>query len=76
MQDQPNVPHIRLARDEPTPDELRREFPGWNVYIGTDGLYYGECADPPMTARGEDPMDLRDMIIREIWHQSGEVHES
>lgn len=63
-------------RAEPTPADLRRDFPGWHVYIGTDGLYYGRCEDPPMQARGEDPQDLRDEIIREIWKQTGEVHET
>ncbi|HEX3492625.1 MAG TPA: hypothetical protein VHU92_24995 [Streptosporangiaceae bacterium] len=40
------------------------EFPAWAVWRGIDRLYYARLpgANPPLTVRGEDPVDLRDQI--------------
>ena len=48
------------------PHEYRREFPGWHVWRGVSGLYYARRprTSPPAVVSGEDPVDLRDEIIR------------
>lgn len=50
---------------EPTLADVERET-GWQTYRGINGLCYAELpgADPPVTVRGEDPLDLRDEIRR------------
>ena len=61
---------------EPTLASVQSEFPLWSCWRGTSGLYYGRRpSEPPANnyyVRGEDPMDLRDEIIRaealaELW---------
>jgi hypothetical protein len=56
------------AGDEPTLTDVEREFPGWECWRGTSGLYYARLAGRPRRhkadAQGEDPRDLRDQIIR------------
>jgi hypothetical protein len=49
------------ADGDPSPGDIRKEFPGWNPSIGTDGLYY---ATRTVQVRGENPTDLRDQLIR------------
>lgn len=42
---------------------LEREFPGWMVYRGTGRLCHGRRRDDDgVSVRGEDWVDLRDMI--------------
>ena len=49
---------------EPVLADVQREFPGWEAYESF-GLLFAELrSDPDVMVRGEDPMDLRDMIIR------------
>ena len=51
--------------NEPTLDDIRREFPGWTVYRGTDRRWRArpEAATPPVEpVVGEDLADLRDQI--------------
>jgi len=45
---------------------LRQLFPGWEFFVGVDRLPYGRRLNtsPPVTLRGEDPVDLRDEILR------------
>jgi hypothetical protein len=51
---------------EPTLADVQREFPGWECWRGTSGLYYARCGTRPRNrgfdVQGEDPLDLRDMI--------------
>ena len=58
---------------EPTLADVQREFPGWECWKGTSGLYYALMPGRPRRhkadAIGEDPLDLRDMIIRAKWKQ-------
>ena len=55
---------------EPTLADVQREFPAYECWRGASGLYYARKPGPPgqrqhrATAQGEDPRDLRDMIIR------------
>jgi len=50
--------------DDPTLEDIQAEFQGWYCYRDISGLY---CATRgTVTVRGEDPMDLRDQIIRQI----------
>ncbi len=58
--------------DEPTLDDVAREFPHWHCWKGVNGLVYARLpgSSPPMTARGEDPLDLRDQIRAEIGRRS------
>ena len=58
---------------EPTLDDVRRAFPAWTVYKGTDQLWHARRTDaqPPVTiVTGEDLQDLADMIKRELGRQS------
>lgn len=56
--------------DEPRPppwwQPYAAEFPGWKVWRAANGLLYARKVDatPPVVVRGEDPVDLRDEIIR------------
>jgi hypothetical protein len=54
--------------DEPTLDEVGREFPAWHCWKGISGLVYAKLnhASPPVVVRGEDPLDLRDSIRRKL----------
>jgi hypothetical protein len=63
----PEVPDRRFPPTE-IPDwwPYAAEFPDWHVSRGTDQLYHARLALTDVTARGEDPEDLRDMIIRAI----------
>jgi hypothetical protein len=51
---------------EPTLADVQREFPGWECWRGTSGLYYARRCTRPRNhsydVQGEDPLDLRDMI--------------
>ena len=52
---------------EPTLEDVRREFPGWAVWKGISGLYYGRRVgvnSGEHDVQGEGPRDLRDQIIR------------
>jgi len=42
------------------------EHPRWNVWRGRDGRLYASLprSSPPLIVRGQDPMDLRNEIIR------------
>ena len=51
--------------DDPTLEDVAAEFPDWNAWRGPSGLYYAGRADTAQV-QGEDPMDLRDQIIRQI----------
>lgn len=48
------------------------EFPFWSCWRGTSGLNYGRRKSEPSEdsyyVRGEDPVDLRDQIIRPKRH--------
>jgi hypothetical protein len=58
----------RIGTDEPTLTDVEREFPGWECWRGMSGLYYARAAGRPRRhkadVQGEDPLDLRDQIIR------------
>lgn len=49
---------------EPSLDDLRREFPGWEFWYGISQLWYARRLNtsPPVLLRGEDLMDLRDVV--------------
>jgi hypothetical protein len=57
---------------EPTLGDVEREFPGWRAFRGNNSLSYatlkGSC--PPVTVMGEDPRDLRDSIMCEVYRQA------
>jgi hypothetical protein len=44
-----------------------KELPQWHVWRGVSGLVYASRrrTSPPVVVRGEDAVDLRDMINRE-----------
>ena len=54
--------------DEMTVESIEREFPGWHAWKGVSGLWYAQVkhASPQILVRGEDPVDLRDSIVRWI----------
>lgn len=54
---------------EPTLDEVGRRYPEWHCWRGVDRLYYARLrgTDPPVLVRGEDPLDLQDMIQGAIY---------
>ena len=44
---------------------LKREFPDWDCYIGTDQMYHARHKTiPDINLRGEDMTDLRDELIK------------
>jgi hypothetical protein len=44
---------------------LEREFPGWRTWKGISGLCHAMPASgPALLVQGEDPVDLRDQLIR------------
>ena len=51
---------------EPNLPDVQREFPGWECWRGTSGLYYARqratLRNHGFDVQGEDPLDLRDMI--------------
>lgn len=53
---------------EPTLASIRREFPGWVCWRAASGLVHAQRSEKPPDSgydvKGEDPMDLRDEIIR------------
>ncbi len=54
--------------DEPTLADVQRQFPRWRCWRAISGMYYARRANalPEHDAaiKGEDPIDLRDQIIR------------
>jgi len=54
------------SNPEPGLADVQREYPRWDCRRGTSGLYAATLrgSAPPVTVQGEDPADLRDMIIR------------
>jgi hypothetical protein len=57
-----------MASDEPTLEDVRREFPGWSCWRGNhSGAFYARRHETPRDSydvKGEDALDLRDRIIR------------
>jgi hypothetical protein len=54
-----------VTGDEPTIDDVRRAFPGWTVYRGTDQRWRARpasTAPPVQPVVGEDLLDLTDEI--------------
>lgn len=51
---------------EPTLADVQREFPDWECYTSFGWCWAKLRSDPDTRVRGEDPMDLRDMINRWI----------
>ena len=53
-----------MSTAEPTLDEVRATFPGWDVWKGISGLWYAQRrqSNPPVNVRGEDLTDLCDQI--------------
>jgi hypothetical protein len=53
---------------EPTLASIQREIPRWVCWRGISGMFYTRGAERPVNTgydvKGEDPMDLRDQIIR------------
>ena len=63
-----NLPEIAEAEPgEPTLEDVEREWPRWHTWKGISGLVYASrrLTSPPAVVRGEDPMDLRDLI--QMW---------
>jgi hypothetical protein len=53
-----------MSDDEPTLDDLRRQFPRWVFFTGINHRPYGRLppTSPPVVLMGEDVTDLRDQI--------------
>jgi len=58
-----NVAHMREPQ---TPQELESEFPGWMISQGTNHLWHARKGNELVS--GEDLTDLRDQIIKWVWH--------
>ena len=52
---------------------LEREFPGWMINRGVSGRCYGShhASNRRDAVSGEDWVDLRDALIREMWRHHG-----
>jgi hypothetical protein len=61
---------------EPTLASIQREFPRWVCWRAASGLVHARRTDKPSSSgydvKGEDPMDLRDEIIRADGHAQDE----
>jgi hypothetical protein len=59
---------------EPTLAEVQEEFPAWECTRGVNDLCYATHTATGTQVRGEDPLDLRDMIrgaeARLSWDQA------
>jgi hypothetical protein len=55
--------------DEPSLDDVARRYPDWHCWRGVDQLFHAQLRDsyPPILVRGEDPLDLQDMIQAAIY---------
>lgn len=64
----PLTEYLPTPEVEPTLEDVAAEFPRWRCWLGVNGLYYARLprTSPPVDVRGEDPMDLRDMIRRKL----------
>jgi hypothetical protein len=42
------------------------QHPRWNVWRGVNGMLYASLpkSSPPLVVRGQDPMDLRNEVVR------------
>lgn len=60
------MPELDDMTDQQAIFALERQFRGWLVYRGTEGLCHGRHHADETHVRGEDWPDLRDMIRREI----------
>lgn len=49
---------------EPTAADIEREYPGWRVTRGVDGLMWAAVPGTRQLVRGEDLRDLRDELRR------------
>jgi hypothetical protein len=49
---------------ELTLEDVKRDYPHWEIWLGINGLSYGRRyqSSPPAVITGEDPLDLRDQI--------------
>jgi hypothetical protein len=52
--------------DEPTLANVQRQLPAWECSIAFGWCWAHLCTGPDVSVRGEDPLDLRDMINRWI----------
>jgi hypothetical protein len=55
---------------EPALGDVQREFPGWECWRGTSGLYYARRCTRPRNhsadVQGQNPLALRDQIRRAV----------
>jgi hypothetical protein len=69
---------VTNREDEPTLAHLHNDpnLKGWVCWRGLSGTYYARRATMPRNTgydvKGEDPLDLRDMIIKWTWAHEGE----
>jgi hypothetical protein len=45
-------------------DALEREFPGWRTWVASGLCHALPRTGPALLVHGEDPVDLRDEIVR------------
>lgn len=58
---------LTMAYEPESISDVAREFPEWQTRIGIDQLLYAKRRNGQGNeVKGEDPLDLRDMIIRDI----------
>jgi hypothetical protein len=65
------------APAEPSLDDIRREFPNWEISRGVSCHCHADRnVNPRAHAVGEDPLDLRDQIIKWKWqHPGSDAHQ-
>ena len=53
---------------EPTKDSIEREFPGWELWHGTDNRWHARIrnAEPPVTVADDHLDGLREEIVRKL----------
>jgi hypothetical protein len=57
-----------VTSHEVTAESLAAEFPAWEAWQGIDRLWHARIrgATPPVMVHGEDLVDLRDQIKRQL----------
>lgn len=60
------MPQLDAMTDEQAIFALEGEFSGWLIYRGTERLCHARHHEDEIHVRGDDWLDLRDRIIREI----------
>ena len=58
------------AWSEPSPDDLREEFPGWHIFTDPAGAHWAIRSNPDARLSANTTTALRDMLLAWIWQNA------